>query len=138
MRYGRRRDDRDAEHVTPTRTGGSGAPILFLRGNPTSSYVWRNVLPHVASQTGRRGIAPDLRGFGRSDKPDRLRYTLDLHARVVQQFVDALDLRDAVLVAEDWGGPLGMYDVVARSEGYRAAILMETFPCGGADRRGHP
>lgn len=49
---------------------GTGPPVLFLHGNPTSSYLWRNVLPHVARQTGRRGIAIDLLGFGRSDKPD--------------------------------------------------------------------
>lgn len=69
---------------------GAGAPVLFLHGNPTSSYLWRNVLPHVANQTGRRGIAMDLLGFGQSDKPDDVRYSLDLHARVVRGFVDAL------------------------------------------------
>lgn len=106
---------------------GAGAPVLFLHGNPTSSYLWRNVLPHVADQTGRRGIAMDLLGFGRSDKPDDVRYSLDLHARIVQGFVDALDLHEVVLVADDWGGPLGMHDVVARPERYQAAILMETF-----------
>lgn len=106
---------------------GTGAPVLFLHGNPTSSYLWRDVLPHVARQTERRGIALDLLGFGRSDKPNDVRYTLDLHARVVQGFVSALKLRDIVLVADDWGGPLGMHDVIARSERYQAAILMETF-----------
>jgi haloalkane dehalogenase len=106
---------------------GSGAPVLFLHGNPTSSYLWRNVLPHVADQTGRRGIAMDLLGFGQSDKPDDVRYSLDLHARVVQGFVDVLGLTDIVLVADDWGGPLGMHDVVARPPRYQGAILMETF-----------
>jgi haloalkane dehalogenase len=106
---------------------GAGQPVLFLHGNPTSSYLWRNVLPHVAERTQRRGIAMDLLGFGRSDKPDQLRYTLDVHARVIQGFVDALELREIVLVADDWGGPLGMHDVVTRSDRYQAAILMETF-----------
>jgi haloalkane dehalogenase len=106
---------------------GIGDPVLFLHGNPTSSYLWRNVLPHVADQTDRRGIAMDLLGFGRSDKPDDVPYTLDLHARIVQGFVDALDLRNVVLVADDWGGPLGMSDVVTRPDRYQAAILMETF-----------
>ena len=106
---------------------GSGAPVLFLHGNPTSSYLWRDVLPHVANQTGRRGIAMDLLGFGQSDKPDDVRYSLELHARVVQGFIDALGLSDIVLVADDWGGPLGMHDVVSRPARYRAAILMETF-----------
>jgi haloalkane dehalogenase len=106
---------------------GAGRPVLFLHGNPTSSYVWRNVLPHVAERTKRRGIAMDLLGFGQSDKPEKPSYTLDLHARIVQGFVDALGLREIVLVAEDWGGPLGMHDVVFRSDRYQAAILMETF-----------
>lgn len=106
---------------------GTGAPVLFLHGNPTSSYLWRNVLPHVANQTGRRGIAMDLLGFGQSDKPDDVPYSLDLHARVVRGFVEALGLTEVVLVADDWGGPLGMHDVVTHPERYQAAILMETF-----------
>jgi haloalkane dehalogenase len=106
---------------------GAGQPVLFQHGNPTSSYLWRSVLPHVAERTQRRGIATDLLGFDRSDKPDRLRYTLDLHARIIQGFVDVLELREIVLVADDWGGPLGMQDVVTRSDRYQAAILMETF-----------
>ncbi len=106
---------------------GSGQPVLFLHGNPTSSYLWRDILPHVATQTRRRAIAMDLLGFGKSDKPDNVRYSLDLHARIVRGFIDALDLSDVVLVADDWGGPLGMRDVVDRPERYQAAILMETF-----------
>ncbi len=106
---------------------GRGKPVLFVHGNPTSSYLWRNVLPHVANETGRRGIAIDLLGFGQSDKPDDVNYTLERHAQVVREFIDALDLRDIVLVADDWGGPLGMHDVVTRPERYEAAVLMETF-----------
>lgn len=106
---------------------GSGKPVLFLHGNPTSSYLWRNVLPHVADQTGRRAIAMDLLGFGKSDKPVDVRYSLELHAEVIRGFLDALELSDIVLVADDWGGPLGMHDVVKRPERYEAAILMETF-----------
>jgi len=106
---------------------GVGAPVLFVHGNPTSSYLWRNVLPHVADQTGRRGIALDLLGFGRSDKPRDLRYSLDLHAQIVEGFVDALDLQDIVLVADDWGGPIAMRDVVNRQRRYEGVVLMETF-----------
>jgi haloalkane dehalogenase len=69
----------------------------------------------------------DLLGFGKSDKPDELPYSLDLHARIFGGFLDALELRDVVLVAEDWGGPLAMHDVVSRAQRYEAAILMETF-----------
>jgi haloalkane dehalogenase len=106
---------------------GSGAPVLFVHGNPTSSYLWRDVLPHVAERTGRRGIALDLLGFGESDKPKGVTYTLDLHARIIAGFVDALKLREIVLVADDWGGPLSMRHVVSQQELYEAAVLMETF-----------
>ena len=106
---------------------GTGRPVLFLHGNPTSSYLWRNVLPHVANQTGRKGVALDLLGFGKSDKPDKLRYSLDLHARVVGGFIDELALKDIVLVADDWGGPLGMHNVVGRPDLFEAVVLMETF-----------
>ena len=106
---------------------GSGRPVLFVHGNPTSSYMWRDVLPHVAAQTGRRGIALDLLGFGHSDKPSDVTYTLDLHARIISAFVDALGLRNIVLVADDWGGPLAMHDVVLRPGHYDAVVLMETF-----------
>jgi len=106
---------------------GTGDPVLFLHGNPTSSYVWRDVMPAVAAWTGRRCIAIDLLGLGKSDKPDRLRYTLDLHRDIVAGAVDTLGLSDIVLVAEDWGGPLGMHHLVHTPRLYQAAILMETF-----------
>jgi haloalkane dehalogenase len=106
---------------------GAGEPVLFVHGNPTSSYMWRHVLPEVAARTGRRGIALDLLGFGKSDKPDDVPYSLNLHADIIHGFIDALGLRDIVLVADDWGGPLSMHGVVRRPERYRAAVLMETF-----------
>ncbi|EKF19394.1 alpha/beta fold hydrolase [Nitratireductor pacificus] len=106
---------------------GAGDPILFLHGNPTSSYVWRAVMPGVARATGRRCIALDLLGFGKSDKPDRLRHTLHLHRDIIAGVVAALGLSNIVLVAEDWGGPLGMHHLVHEPQLYRAAILMETF-----------
>jgi haloalkane dehalogenase len=106
---------------------GSGAPVLFVHGNPTSSYMWRDVLPEVADQTGRRGVALDLLGFGRSDKPDDIPYSLELHAQIIRGFIDALKLNDIVLVADDWGGPLAMHDVVNREQRFQAAVLMETF-----------
>src|SRR4249920_1777370 len=53
---------------------GKGDPVLFLHGNPTWSYLWRNIMPKVAHDSGRRGIAMDLLGFGKSDKPPELAY----------------------------------------------------------------
>src|SRR5262245_7411886 len=83
---------------------GRGDPVVFLHGNPTWSYLWRNVIPHV-SGVGRC-IAPDLIGMGRSDKPD-IGYRFVDHARYVAAFLDALDLNRVTLVVHDWGSALG-------------------------------
>ena len=85
---------------------GSGSPILFLHGQPTSSYLWRNIIPHVSPHG--RCIAPDLIGMGRSDKPD-LAYKFSDHARYLDAFIDALDLQDVTLVIHDWGSGLGFH-----------------------------
>lgn len=88
---------------------GAGAPILFLHGNPTSSYLWRNVMPHLAGQG--RCLAPDLIGMGGSDKlaapgPDSYRFVE--HRKYLDALLDALGLRDGVtLVLHDWGSALG-------------------------------
>ena len=106
---------------------GRGAPVLFIHGNPTSSYLWRNVLPGVAAESKRRAIALDLLGFGRSDKLDGAKYTLDLHADMVEAFIAQLGLKDLILVLHDWGGPLGMRYAVRHPENVQAVALMETF-----------
>lgn len=106
---------------------GRGAPVLFVHGNPTSSYLWRNVLPAVATATRRRGIALDLPGFGRSGKLADGNYTLDLYYRVLEGFIEKLGLKDLVLVLHDWGGPLGMMYAVRHRDNVKAVALMETF-----------
>ena len=84
---------------------GEGDPILFLHGNPTSSYLWRNVIPHVSRQG--RCIAPDLIGMGKSDHPD-IPYRYDDQYRYLRGFVDAVGLGSNVtLVLHDWGSGLG-------------------------------
>jgi haloalkane dehalogenase len=105
---------------------GQGEPILFIHGNPTSSYLWRNILPKVSNTTGKRGIALDLLGFGKSDKPD-IEYTLKLHNHIVEKFIYALGLDNLTLVLHDWGGPLGMYYAVHHPKNIKAIALMETF-----------
>jgi haloalkane dehalogenase len=106
---------------------GSGAPVLFFHGNPTSSYVWRNVLSPVARATGRRTIAFDLLGFGKSAKPSNVEYTLRLHADVVRGLIASLGLRDVVLVGEDWGGPLAAYYAIHHRTNVRGLALQESF-----------
>ncbi|MDT0429898.1 MULTISPECIES: haloalkane dehalogenase [Streptomyces] len=88
-----------------------GLPFVFLHGNPTSSHLWRNVLPAVAAP-GRRLLAPDLIGMGESGRPD-LAYSFDDHARHLDAWFDALGLTEAVLVGHDWGGTLA-FDRAAR------------------------
>jgi len=105
---------------------GEGDPILFLHGNPTSSYVYRNVIGPVAESTGRRCIAMDLLGFGRSDKPD-LDYSCRLHAEMIAGFVEALKLDRITLVAEDWGGFLGGWVMTREPALFQSAVFMETF-----------
>lgn len=86
---------------------GSGAPAVFLHGNPTSSYLWRNVLPHVAPQA--RCLAPDLIGMGQSGRNPSGAYRFADHARYLDAWFDALELRDVVLVVHDWGSALGFH-----------------------------
>ncbi|MEI9414828.1 haloalkane dehalogenase [Mesorhizobium sp. Cs1321R2N1] len=86
--------------------GASGPTVLFLHGNPTSSHIWRNIIPHVAPFG--RCIAPDLIGYGQSGKPD-IDYRFFDHVRYLDAFLDALDIRDMVLVAQDWGTALAFH-----------------------------
>jgi haloalkane dehalogenase len=83
---------------------GDGAPIVFLHGNPTSSHLWRHVMPALGR--GRR-LAPDLIGMGESGKP-AVAYTFEDHARYLDAWFDALALDDVVLVGHDWGGALAI------------------------------
>src|ERR1700753_1326528 len=107
------------------RDAGTGdIPVVFLHGNPVSSYVWRNVIPHVSGQT--RCLAPDLIGMGGSGKP-ALAYRLSDHVGYLDACFDAMSLDDAVLVGHDWGGTLAM-DWAARHPGrIRGIAVTETF-----------
>ncbi len=86
---------------------GEGSPVVLLHGEPTWSFLWRHVIAELAP-AGYRCIAPDLPGFGRSDKPSDDWFTYDrLVASVISLFED-LDLTDVTLVVHDWGGPVGL------------------------------
>ncbi|MER5178068.1 haloalkane dehalogenase [Streptomyces sp. NPDC002896] len=104
--------------------GAGDVPVVFLHGNPTSSYLWRNVIPHVADQA--RCLAPDLIGMGESGKPD-IGYRFADHVRYLDAWFDALGLEEVVIVGHDWGGALGM-DWAARHPGrVRGVAVIETF-----------
>ena len=103
------------------------APILFVHGNPTWSYLWRRPIAAL-SERGRRCVALDHMGFGRSDKPPvPARYTLQTHVDNALALIDELDLQDATLVAHDWGGPIGLGALVERRERFSSAVLMNTW-----------
>jgi len=124
--------------------GQGDVTAVFLHGNPTSSYLWRNVIPHVASCA--RCIAPDLIGLGRSDKPD-VSYRIADHAEFLEQLFAKLGLeqarRQTVLVLHDWGSALGLDWARRHEKCVRGLVLMEfitrfptwlDFPERGRDR----
>lgn len=106
------------------REGGHGADTvaLFLHGNPTSSYIWRNIMPHVAPVA--RCIAPDLIGFGQSGKPD-IEYRFADHVRYLDAFIEAAGIKSAYLVAQDWGTALAFVLAARRPELIRGLAFME-------------
>jgi haloalkane dehalogenase len=82
--------------------------VLLLHGQPTWSYLYRTVIDRLVAH-GLRAVAPDLVGFGRSDKPTaRTAHSVRGHVAWVTQFADAVELRDVTLVVQDWGGPIGL------------------------------
>src|ERR671918_2371156 len=101
---------------------GEGDPILFLHGNPTSSYLWRNIIPHV-TPVGR-AIAPDLIGMGRSDKPD-IEYRFFDHAKYIEGFIEKTKLKDITLVVHYWGSGLGFYYAMRNEDKIRGIAFME-------------
>jgi haloalkane dehalogenase len=105
------------------RETGSGAPLVFLHGNPTSSYVWRKVLPLLCAQ--HRCLAPDLIGMGRSGKPESA-YRYPDHMRYLDAWFDALGVRDAVLVGYDWGGVLAIDWASRHPDRVRGVVVFET------------
>jgi haloalkane dehalogenase len=102
---------------------GHGDPVVFLHGNPTSSYLWRNAIPPV-TPVGRC-LAPDLIGMGESGKAPRGSYRLVDHARYLDAWLDALDLRRIVFVVHDWGSALGFWWTQRHPDRVRGLVYME-------------
>jgi haloalkane dehalogenase len=106
---------------------GTGDPIVFLHGNPTSSYLWRNVMPYLADQG--RCLAPDLIGMGDSDKlepsgPERYRFVE--HREYLDELLEALGVRENVtLVVHDWGSALGFDWACRHPDAVRGIAYME-------------
>ncbi|MCP4361016.1 MAG: haloalkane dehalogenase [Chloroflexi bacterium] len=111
----------DSEMVTVDV--GSGDPIVFLHGNPTSSYLWRNVIPHLEGHG--RCLAPDLIGMGASGKNPTGSYRFVDHVRYLDAWFAALDLQNVTLVIHDWGSALGFYWAVRHPQRIKAIVYME-------------
>jgi haloalkane dehalogenase len=108
---------------------GEGAPVLLLHGEPTWSFLWRNVIPQLPG----RVVAPDLIGFGLSDKPDDAAwYSYDRHVRSIAHLVETLDLREITLVVLDWGGPIGLRLAVEQPHRVARIAILNTGIGGGA------
>ena len=103
---------------------GDGDPVVFLHGNPTSSYLWRNVIPHLSGQA--RCLAPDLIGMGDSGKAPGGSYRFADHARYLDAWFDALGLTErVVLVGHDWGSALGFDWACRHPERVKGVAYME-------------
>ena len=116
------------------------AIVLMLHGNPTWSFLYRHIIPTIAA-AGWRVIAPDMIGFGRSDKPlARSAYGLTRFVTWMRQFLRGLDLRRITLVCQDWGGPIGLRTLAAEPDRFDAVLATNTLlqncqpsPLGVAD-----
>ncbi|MGH3713180.1 MAG: alpha/beta fold hydrolase [Micromonosporaceae bacterium] len=104
---------------------GDGPVFLALHGNPTWSFLYRHIVHGLSDRF--RCIALDYPGFGLSTAPPGYAYTIAEHARVVQQFVAQLDLRDVTLMTQDWGGPIGFWVATRSPERFRAFVIGNTW-----------
>ena len=102
---------------------GEGDPIVFLHGNPTSSYLWRNVIPYV-SDIGRC-LAPDMIGMGQSGKSPYYTYRFVDHIRYLDAWFAAMNLSKVILVLHDWGSALGFNRAFRNQDQIAAIAYME-------------
>lgn len=122
-------------HYLDERPSGSltGKPLVWLclHGNPTWSYLYRKLIPAFTS-AGGRVIAPDMIGFGKSDKPKKATsHTFNWHRQVLVELVERLDLRNVILVVQDWGGLLGLTLPMAAPDRYQGLLVMNTLLAAG-------
>jgi len=104
---------------------GRGTPVLLVHGNPTWSFLYREVIR--ALRVTHRCVAPDHLGFGLSEKPERWSYTPAGHAENLTRLIEALGLRDITLVVHDWGGPIGLRYATRRWHNVRALVVLNSW-----------
>lgn len=104
---------------------GRGPTVLLLHGNPTWSYLYRNVIKELRAD--HRLVALDYPGFGMSKAPSGFRFTPQEQAQAVEYFIEKLRLQDFVLVVQDWGGPIGMSYAVGHKTNLRGIVVMNSW-----------
>ncbi len=105
---------------------GEGKPVVFVHGEPTWSFLWRKVIAPVRD-AGFRCVAPDLAGFGRSDKPTDVGwYSYDRHVALTASLLEDLGLSEATIVVHDWGGPIGLRLAVEHKERIKRLVILDT------------
>ena len=112
-----------------------GRPVVMVHGNPTWGYLYRNFIGPLV-EAGHRAIVPDHLGFGRSDKPrDAELYRVPRHAQRLDALLESLDLRGAVVVPQDWGGPIGLHWATRHPERVDGLFILNTWAHGWKDER---
>lgn len=115
-----------------------GPPLVLVHGNLTWAYLWRNFIPALTA-AGFRAIVPDHLGFGRSDKPDDAAlYRIPRHAERLEQLLESLDLQEATVVPQDWGGPIGLAWAARYPQRIRWLAILNTFAHRPAYLAPHP
>ncbi len=105
---------------------GSGRDVLLVHGNPTWGFLYRKVCQALAGEPFRL-ICPDLVGFGLSSKPKSAgAHTLAAHEAWMSELIETLDLRDAILVVQDWGGPIGLLGAAAHPDRFVGKVILNT------------
>jgi tRNA(adenine34) deaminase len=118
-------------HYLDEGPGDAATVFLCLHGNPGWSYLYRKMLP-VWTGAGHRVVAPDLIGFGKSDKPKRTSaHSFEFHRACLLELVERLDLQNIVLVVQDWGGLLGLTLPMVNPARYKGLLVMNTLLAGG-------
>lgn len=105
----------------------NGRPVVMVHGNPTWGYLYRRFIQAV-TQAGYRAIALDHLGFGRSDKPNNPRlYQISHHSDRCEALLESLNLQDATIIVQDWGGPIGLAWAARHPERVRSLVVLNTF-----------
>lgn len=123
-------------YVDERGDGADGRPIVCFHGEPTWAYLYRKMIPPLA-EAGYRVIGPDYAGFGRSDKPtERGWYSYDRHSELMSKLLEGLDLTDATVVVQDWGGAIGLRWAVENADRVAALVIMNTGVFAGRVSKG--